>query len=625
MSKQLQGVKKAGFRPTKLAAMVSALTVLGGCGGGAGGDLGGDLGGDVASLLSDDGLTATADVSIRMDMPLRISNLNEPVIVQSTVSGQTGNLSAVSGQAFEGNFVLPFNVEHTVHLSIRRQSDNLLLGTARRQQFASNAALNMYFAEDEIDTSVDTDGDGFSNIRELEDGSDPFGRNGDYDGDGIPDTVDTDDDNDGTNDTADAFPYNPNETVDTDLDGTGDNADPDDDNDGVDDGLDAFPRDSTESVDTDGDGIGNNADTDDDNDGISDASDVNPLDANSAFDTDGDGIGDTLDNDDDNDGVADINDRFPLDDSESLDTDNDGIGNNEDTDDDNDDTHDLADPQPLNPNITGREDSDMDGVRDLDDAFPNDPSEFNDLDGDGIGNNADDDDDGNGIPDNQEDSMAVIPRSNIIPTLDGVYNWREWSNAVWCDNKGNYLGVSHIIQDVNGDEQSNNSWSGSNWRAMHDGRYLYILVTVRNEPFYERFSDSSDAWHDDSIEIYLDTGYEQATSYDNNDFQKVYTFSGSSATGSSSAARMRTTFATSRVVDTAVADTSYYEVRIDMSSVGLPIGQRFGIDVHINDDDDNGDRDTKWAWYAPTGDDSSWFNPSLFGTGILVPDFGFTD
>ena len=53
----------------------------------------------------------------------------------------------------------------------------------------------------------------------------------------------------------------------------------DDDNDGVLNADDAFPQDPDESVDTDGDGIGDNADTDDDNDGVSDADDACPLDA----------------------------------------------------------------------------------------------------------------------------------------------------------------------------------------------------------------------------------------------------------------------------------------------------------------------------------------------------------
>ena len=84
----------------------------------------------------------------------------------------------------------------------------------------------------------------------------------DFDADGSADDVDQDDDNDGTNDTSDAFPLDPLETLDTDLDGIGDNADPDDDNDGSLDEDDAFPLDDTESLDSDGDGIGNNADAD---------------------------------------------------------------------------------------------------------------------------------------------------------------------------------------------------------------------------------------------------------------------------------------------------------------------------------------------------------------------------
>ena len=60
--------------------------------------------------------------------------------------------------------------------------------------------------------------------------------------------------------------------------GTVDTGDGDDDNDGVSNANDAFPQDPDESVDTDGDGIGNNADTDDDNDGVSDTDDACPLD-----------------------------------------------------------------------------------------------------------------------------------------------------------------------------------------------------------------------------------------------------------------------------------------------------------------------------------------------------------
>ena len=44
-------------------------------------------------------------------------------------------------------------------------------------------------------------------------------------------------------------------------------------------------------------------------------------------------------------------------------------------------------------------DTDGDGVPDAQDAFPNNPAEWQDTDGDGVGNNADLDDDNDGMPD----------------------------------------------------------------------------------------------------------------------------------------------------------------------------------------------------------------------------------
>ncbi|MDA8646188.1 DUF5011 domain-containing protein [Porticoccaceae bacterium] len=106
----------------------------------------------------------------------------------------------------------------------------------------------------------------------------------------------------------------------------------DSDNDGVDDNADAFPNDPNETLDTDGDGIGNNADTNDDGDSVGDYSDAFPLDASEWLDTDGDGIGNNADTDDDGDGVSDVQEEIdgtdPLITSFIGDTDNDGLPDN---------------------------------------------------------------------------------------------------------------------------------------------------------------------------------------------------------------------------------------------------------------------------------------------------------
>ena len=78
-------------------------------------------------------------------------------------------------------------------------------------------------------------------------------------------------DGDGTPNATDAFPDNPEESLDSDLDGIGNNSDPDDDNDTRPDNADLFPLDPAEWADADNDGIGDNADPDDDNDLLPDA------------------------------------------------------------------------------------------------------------------------------------------------------------------------------------------------------------------------------------------------------------------------------------------------------------------------------------------------------------------
>ena len=81
--------------------------------------------------------------------------------------------------------------------------------------------------------------------------------------------------------------------------------------------------------------------------------------------------------DSDNDGTLDNLDAFPNDPYETMDSDGDGIGDN-------------ADEIDGDNGGDNNSDSDGDGVNDETDAFPNDSSETIDTDGDGIGDNADD-------------------------------------------------------------------------------------------------------------------------------------------------------------------------------------------------------------------------------------------
>nr|ANV79521.1 hypothetical protein [uncultured Candidatus Thalassoarchaea sp.] len=82
-----------------------------------------------------------------------------------------------------------------------------------------------------------------------------------------------------------------------------------------------------------------------------------------------------------------LGDAFPLDPSEYLDTDGDTLGNNLDIDDDNDGYNDSIDAFELDPSEWN--DTDGDNIGDNFDLFDNDPLEWADSDGDSVGNNAD--------------------------------------------------------------------------------------------------------------------------------------------------------------------------------------------------------------------------------------------
>lgn len=377
------------------------------------------------------------------------------------------------------------------------------------------------------------------------------------------------------------------------------------------------------SEDFDGDGIANDSDSDDDNDGVVDELDAFPLDASETVDSDRDGLGDNEDYDDDNDLIVDADDKFPLDPDESLDLDLDGLGNNADTDDDGDGVIDIEDPQPTNPNINGNEDTDGDGYRDRDDAFPYNPDEHNDVDGDGIGDVADNDDDNNGIPDNQDNAIVPIPFTEDPPVIDGAYAALEWTDAVSADSKGNYLWIDHLMLDEEGIYEDQGWDIKHRWRAMHDGDYIYLLVMVYNEPFYERHDDSADIWLDDGIEIYFDTGNEKSTSFDSNDYQVLLRYNyenpESVVQGANSAYGLWVSYCSNLGLETPETEITYYEAKIRLSSIGLSASQPFAIDVQINDDDDGGERDSKWAWHAPSGQDFTWSDPSQLGPAILVP------
>ena len=111
------------------------------------------------------------------------------------------------------------------------------------------------------------------------------------------------------------------------------------------------------------------------------------------------------DTDTDGDGVNNAGDAFPYDPNENNDLDGDGVGDNADLDDDGD------------------------GVKDGDDAFPANAAEYIDTDADGTGDNADSDDDNDGVEDNQ-DAFPKDDRGSVDSDGDGLPNKWETDNGL---------------------------------------------------------------------------------------------------------------------------------------------------------------------------------------------------
>ena len=272
------------------------------------------------------------------------------------------------------------------------------------------------------------------------------------------------------------------------------------------DGADLWPADSTQWADADADGFGDNSSgtngddcpsitgnssvdrngcTDTDGDGVSDAdgswtisdgADAFPMNSASWSDDDGDGVDDQVNDmcptvfgnstvdrigcpDTDGDGYSDVDsgwntsdgaDAFKTDSTQWADADGDGYGDNA--------TGYLADDCPAEVgdswqnNTLGCPDSDDDGWADQQDSFPDDITQWHDIDGDGYGDNA-----GGTTPDSCTGLWGNSTQGNRIgcPDTDGdgwddVIDQLPSTPSQWLDQDGDGYGdnASGIFPDA---------------------------------------------------------------------------------------------------------------------------------------------------------------------------------
>jgi len=240
---------------------------------------------------------------------------------------------------------------------------------------------------------------------------------------------------------------------------------------------------------------------------------------------------------------------------------------------------------------------------------------------------------------------VVIPGSEKFNEIDGQFNTIFWNNAQFENAAdGTTLQINNLIVD----ETGNAIPDGPNyqWAAVHDGQFLSLFVfgkEISPSTGVDATRDSgTQFFQDDSLELFFDGNLSQLTDYDQVDDMHIVIPLLRGPGLANKSGEVDTDIMKGTNVDAAVVfdvgnvefanclcqgERVTWEIRINLAEARIPIDQIFGFDIQINQDDDGGERDTKWAWYAPSKlpgqtkeeTDVTWKFPNRMGLMKLVP------
>lgn len=200
----------------------------------------------------------------------------------------------------------------------------------------------------------------------------------------------------------------------------------------------------------------------------------------------------------------------------------------------------------------------------------------------------------------QQIKLADLCRTSQAPVIDGM------AEQAWQGVKAYGLDCRQY-QMPSGQNDCSAFFSGT-W----DANNLYLFVKVLDD---ELNNDSDQFWQDDCVEIFIGPCNHRASTYQAGECHYHFDWDKSKPTmgaAHGSAEGVRYAFS-------ANADGGYQlEVAIPWQTLGLrpQPGISIGLEVHVNDDDGGGDRDTKIMWNDRS--DEAWRNPRRFGNGHLL-------
>jgi chitodextrinase len=197
----------------------------------------------------------------------------------------------------------------------------------------------------------------------------------------------------------------------------------------------------------------------------------------------------------------------------------------------------------------------------------------------------------------------AIVETNEAPVIDGTIE-SSWDAAP-------STAISKVI--FGGGTISGPSDLSASWKALYNASNLFILVNVTDNTKINNGTTSW--WNDDAVELFIDADNSKKAAYDNvNDFQFGFRWNDNIVkTGQYSVNN------TSGIVFKMVATSSGYileaQVPWALLKVTKTAGDKIGLEIGIDDDDDNNDRDAQLGCFATTN--NAYSNPSVFGTVTL--------
>jgi hypothetical protein len=218
-----------------------------------------------------------------------------------------------------------------------------------------------------------------------------------------------------------------------------------------------------------------------------------------------------------------------------------------------------------------------------------------------------------GLSDRVVGDIAEVWYTGTPPVMDGVVD------ALWDDVEP--LQMNNLISGGPKFDGWNDASMDVKLRWDLDNLYLLFVGTDDVVREYSAATSFHNDWHSDCIEIWLDGNNSKAAGYDTKDdrgFEIAY---------NDEVAGMDTVYQTNGTPvltcdgfqqgSVLTADGFIVEVSMPLDSVGiLPLNHyRFGADFDY-DDNDEGDRDSKFKWWAAV--DAAWNQPVLWGTAELL-------